>query len=90
VIYVIGPLHLSAVQESVARVVEGDPEPDNAYQILALVESQAKRDGHPSSTVTAIVNKAKIGLAENLKKGVIPSVKKQAQSIDKSGGERER
>ena len=42
---------LSAVQESVARVVEGDPEPDDAYQILALVESQAKRDGHPSSTV---------------------------------------
>jgi hypothetical protein len=66
------------------------PELDNAYQVLALVESQAKRDGHPSATVTAIVNQAKIGLAENLKKGVVPSVKKQAHFIDKSGGERER
>jgi hypothetical protein len=66
------------------------PELDNAYKVLALVENQAQNDGHPPATVTAIVNQARIDLAESLSKGVAPSVKAQSQTTDRSSDERER
>jgi hypothetical protein len=55
------------------------PELGNVYEILKLIENQAKQDGHSAANVSAIVNQTKVELAGRLQKGVVPAVKHEKE-----------